>query len=314
MELFLVWLFVMYADVGIHRTIAADEPVVPHYDAVPGLIGIKGPVRIESETEAAPHIPLAITVLIGIFQETVDVEDSTAVLSETASISVDACSVRKIYRPQLEVNNVGGRDEDARINPFRRVIKDRHEQRFIIGIYGAYWKLFHFTFCGEYDGYFPYVAENLTAVDYRQADFGWGWGWKTCAWPHRSNVMNDYGGPLTSRHNSAGYFGLRSHFCQLSLDGRQCAVANNSLRDTYSSRDEGEYGDPDRSGRGSTRRAILGGFLFAFGAALMKLAFYFGDTPRQQGNDRWLTCGAGCCAGLLIAQGTVLVLTGNWLP
>ena len=85
------------------------------------------------------------------------------------------------------------------------------------------------------------------------------------------------------------------------------------LKSTDSGGDNGEYGYPyGRVGR-STGKTICGFFIFALGAALMKLAFYFGDAPRPQRDDRWLTCGTGLIAVLRIGQGTILALSGNWL-
>jgi hypothetical protein len=64
----------------------------------------------------------------------------------------------------------------------------------------------------------------------------------------------------------------------------------------------------------SAGKTILGCLFVALGAALMKLAFYFGDTPRPKRDDMWLTWGTGIFATLLISQGTILALSGNWLP
>ena len=54
--------------------------------------------------------------------------------------------------------------------------------------------------------------------------------------------------------------------------------------------------------------------VFPFGAAFMKIAFEILDGPRR---PRWLWRGGWLIlfsAGLLIVQGTILTLTGGWLP
>jgi hypothetical protein len=58
----------------------------------------------------------------------------------------------------------------------------------------------------------------------------------------------------------------------------------------------------------------LGVLFLLFGAALLKVALDLVDAPK---NPIWLLVlawGVGCVAGVLICQGTFLVLTGNWLP
>jgi hypothetical protein len=100
-------------------------------------------------------------------------------------------------------------------------------------------------------------------------------------------------------------FGL--HFVQLTLHGAILKRPNSRSNDGQNSYGDGGVGR-------SAGKTILGIFFLTFGAALMKLAFYLGDTPRPQWDDRWLSWGIGCCAGLLIAQGTILTLSGNWLP
>lgn len=111
--------------------------------------------------------------------------------------------------------------------------------------------------------------------------------------------------------SSQGGSGL--HFIQLSLHNAQLTDGDNRLRDRNSGRDYGKNSDYPGSIGSYSGRPFLGALLLAFGAALMKIAFYFGDTPRPQRNDRWLTWGTGIVAALMICQGVVLALTGNWL-
>jgi hypothetical protein len=114
------------------------------------------------------------------------------------------------------------------------------------------------------------------------------------------------------RIEPSALFDLR--FIQLPLHGRQLAIADDRLRDSYQSSNNGEYRNPNSGGGRSAGRTILGAFFFALGAALMKLAFNFGDTPRSQRNDWWLTSGTGVCAGLMLAQGTILIIFNTWIP
>lgn len=59
---------------------------------------------------------------------------------------------------------------------------------------------------------------------------------------------------------------------------------------------------------------ILGVFLLFCGAAAMKIAFYLLDAPQNPVGLRLGGWGIGGAAGLLIALGVILLLTGNWLP
>ena len=97
------------------------------------------------------------------------------------------------------------------------------------------------------------------------------------------------------------------HFVQLAMHRTILKTANSSA-------DDSQYSYPYSGISRSPGKSILGIFLLVLGATLMKLAFYFGDTPRPQRDDRWLTWGIGCIAALLIAQGTILALSSNWLP
>jgi len=107
---------------------------------------------------------------------------------------------------------------------------------------------------------------------------------------------------------------LISHFDQLTLHSNQLvtegAVLKNANSNGYESRTRYDHRGPSRS----MGKTILGFFLLALGFPLLALAFYFDDTPRPQREDRWLTWGTGLVAGLLIAQGTALALSENWLP
>jgi hypothetical protein len=98
-----------------------------------------------------------------------------------------------------------------------------------------------------------------------------------------------------------------SHLGELTIERQVLQHPNNRSNDSQNS-------NPDGGNSCSSGKTILGIFVFAIGAALMKLAFYFGDAPWPQRNDRWLTWGTGAFAVALIGQGTILVLTGNWLP
>jgi hypothetical protein len=113
---------------------------------------------------------------------------------------------------------------------------------------------------------------------------------------------------------SNGHEALFFSFIQLPLHDRQLPIKRMVLEATYNSSYDSGTGNDYRSPSRSTGKAILGLFFLAVGLPLLNLAFYFGDTPRPQRDDRWLTWGTGFVAGLLIAQGTVLALSENWLP
>ncbi len=59
---------------------------------------------------------------------------------------------------------------------------------------------------------------------------------------------------------------------------------------------------------------IIGGLMLLVGAALTKAAFVLIDAPK---NPTWiwvLASVVGLVAFFFIAEGTVLVLTGHWIP
>jgi len=72
---------------------------------------------------------------------------------------------------------------------------------------------------------------------------------------------------------SVHFIQLPLHYAQLSLEGAILEATNNG------SYDSSESYNHRRASR-STAKTILGIFFFVFGAALLKLAFYYGDTPR----------------------------------
>lgn len=125
-------------------------------------------------------------------------------------------------------------------------------------------------------------------------------------------VNNGPGNRNIGRENPWSPLGI--HSIQLPLHDAKLAIESNVLRgpdsDGYES--EERYG-PSRPSR-TVGRTICGALFLLFGAALLKLAFYFGDTPCPRRDDRCLTWGTGIVAALLIGQGTILVLSGNWLP
>jgi hypothetical protein len=103
---------------------------------------------------------------------------------------------------------------------------------------------------------------------------------------------------------------VQFHGRQLALHDAQLITESDVLESAYTGRYDSEKRYDNSSISGYSGRPILGGLFLALGAILLKLASYFGDTPRPQGNDRWLTWVTGIRAGLLIAQGKVLVLSG----
>jgi hypothetical protein len=118
-------------------------------------------------------------------------------------------------------------------------------------------------------------------------------------------VLSNWSSKLSIDRNPRTLFGL--HFIQLPL---YSAI----LHETDGSSYDGENGYANGRSRGSTGKTILGVFFFAVGSALMRFAFYFGDDPKPELGERLLTWGTGIVAGLLISQGTILALSGNWLP
>ena len=119
--------------------------------------------------------------------------------------------------------------------------------------------------------------------------------------------------PRNTRIHSDPWATGSLHFVQLAFHGRQLTIANNRLRDSDPSRDNSKNSDYPGGIGSYSGRPFLGGLLLALGAALLKIAFYFGDTPRPDWNDRWLAWGTGVTAAVMICQGTVLALVGIWL-
>ena len=88
---------------------------------------------------------------------------------------------------------------------------------------------------------------------------------------------------------------------------------NNVLRDADADCSDGQYGNhPSRSGR-APRSTISGILMVLFGAALMSVPLRLTDAPS---NPAWLWASSGfiaLVAAAFICQGTVLILTGQWL-
>lgn len=77
---------------------------------------------------------------------------------------------------------------------------------------------------------------------------------------------------------------------------------------------EGKERNPVCGTGRSAGSPIGGGFLILFGAALLKMAFYILDGLREPGWLRRLAWLIDIGSTFLIYQGTILSLTGNWLP
>jgi hypothetical protein len=114
----------------------------------------------------------------------------------------------------------------------------------------------------------------------------------------------------------SGFFGGPDQIISL-FSGRlhltQLLPKNDKLRDANSNSDKSKNGNPYCRGGGLSCRPILGIFLLALGAAMLATTFYIFDSPRE---PRWLwRIGwvMGISGPLLIIQGTVLFLTGEWL-
>jgi hypothetical protein len=75
---------------------------------------------------------------------------------------------------------------------------------------------------------------------------------------------------------SAGVGDLSLHYAQLTADSAKSNATN-------SGSDNCQYGYCNRGIGRSAPKTILGAFLLVFGAALMKLAFYFGNTMARTG-------------------------------
>ena len=93
----------------------------------------------------------------------------------------------------------------------------------------------------------------------------------------------------------------------------QLSPVDDELRDTDKDRRDRQGRDDPRSSGRAPSRPVGGGLLFLLGAALLKVAFDSTDAPY---NPVWLlrlAWGVGLLAVVAIGQGTVLILTGQWL-
>jgi hypothetical protein len=98
-----------------------------------------------------------------------------------------------------------------------------------------------------------------------------------------------------------GVVGSRTHFAQLTAQNPPLSKTNTA---SYGS----ENGYPNSRPSGSTRRPILGGFLFLLGVALAYGAYYTTDFPNPSWG--WRGCGLfgwGCALGC-VGYGTLLIL------
>jgi hypothetical protein len=88
---------------------------------------------------------------------------------------------------------------------------------------------------------------------------------------------------------------------------------DNVLRNAHTDGGQGKNGNHPRSA-GSTPRSFIGGaFMICFGAALVAIALKLTDAPR---NPIWLlaiAAGLWLISAVLVCQGTVLILAGEWL-
>lgn len=98
------------------------------------------------------------------------------------------------------------------------------------------------------------------------------------------------------------------------LHDRQLATEDDVLRHSDADSYKRQKGDSP-SGSSRTSGHTIGGVLFLlFGAALLKVALDLTDAPK---NPIWLFMGAwrlGAAGSLIICQGTILGMTGDWLP
>jgi len=104
------------------------------------------------------------------------------------------------------------------------------------------------------------------------------------------------------------------HFVKLALHNGQLPIEYPVLRPTDADSDGGQDRNSPSSSRGTGRSAVYGILFFLFGASFLKIAFNLLDAAD---NPIWLSLGGWWIvglAGLSIVQGTVLALTGNWLP
>jgi hypothetical protein len=99
------------------------------------------------------------------------------------------------------------------------------------------------------------------------------------------------------------------HLDQLIGHNFELGFENQILQSTNQNDSDGKDSYKDGGIRSSARSTILG-----CGAAIMKIAFDLLDAPYNPIGLRLSGWGIGGVAGLLIGQGTILLLTGNWLP
>jgi hypothetical protein len=118
-------------------------------------------------------------------------------------------------------------------------------------------------------------------------------------------------------------FGLVLHNGELSGEGRvppfagrthlvQLTTEDNVLRNAHTDGGQSKKGNRPRGAGGTSRSFIGGAFMIFFGAALVAIALKLTDAPR---NPIWLWAVAGgiwLIASVLVCQGLILVLTGQW--
>jgi len=107
---------------------------------------------------------------------------------------------------------------------------------------------------------------------------------------------------------------LISRLVQLALHDSQLLLKSAVLQSSDSGSNDSQNRNSNRSVGRSMGKTILGAFVLAVGAALMKVAFYFGDAVRPNRKERLLAWGRGLAAGLLIFQGTILALQETGFP
>jgi hypothetical protein len=102
-------------------------------------------------------------------------------------------------------------------------------------------------------------------------------------------------------------------FVQLTLHDRQLFAKDKILRDggarEYRREDGGSYSGPS----GFRGRPVPGALMIILGAALFAVGLKYADAPN---NPFWLPGGAWgiwIVAFVLVCQGTVFLLTGEWL-
>ena len=115
------------------------------------------------------------------------------------------------------------------------------------------------------------------------------------------------------RHRFITTYPSNSHLIQLAAHNGELPLENEVLRNRGSSSDGGEDGYPS-GGSGGLFPSTIGGTLMIFvGSTLMAVRFKLADAPR---NPVWLWVIAwttGLVAFVVICQGTILILTGQWL-